>query len=702
MLFQTLAAVVTAAASVSASILTPTRGPLPWNAWNFLSTTDVHGYINGQGGNNQGQYSANMADFAVFVDNMRAQAAAKNVELFVVDCGDQHDGTALSDNTRSPLEPVDGLLTKPAMELVDYDILSIGNHELYINPIIADTVTDYAPYWGPKYLTGNVYTSVDGKMNANSTPIGQKFRKFTGSLGTKVTAFGFLYQGFAGQQGSLSTITTVTSEVNQTWFTNAIADAPDFFLLVGHIALRDAKTGPSVEWLAAIKAIRAVHPTTPIVIFGGHYHIRDFMKYGTNVYGLSAGRYMETIGFVSLAKDGSNVARRYLDANVPTYNYHLGQAETTPLGSSTPKGQKILQIIATAATATNSTQVLGVAPQDYYLSRVGPDDQSSIYRLIGDYMAPTWQLPQRNPAYFIINSGSIRLDIFKGNLTYDNAFQASPFSDYLVLIPNVPYSIISSFKSRFENKSVKRQSPCIGTMGYVTVDDLSSTDLGDDTFHCAFPNVANPYFGTYSPRTLPAGNSTDLWDLVVYDYIEKSVKSTLLKYYNFTTVPTGQSPNYYGSDMLKASDIFPMIAAKYWQPVATTSSSASSTAAATSASGSASATSSATIPASVGASATAATNSANVGASTTAAGNPTIVGASTTAAANPTIVGASATAAATNAVGSVAATTVAGAYYAPPAPAVVVPVATAKNVLYSGAKAVVVAAGVVVAAALLM
>ncbi|KAI9331848.1 Metallo-dependent phosphatase-like protein [Obelidium mucronatum] len=562
------------AATATASVLTPTRGALPWNDWNFLTTTDIHGYINGRGISMQGQYSANMADFAVFVDSMKVKAAAMNVELFVVDCGDQHDGTALSDNLIG--QKVDGDLTTPAINLVDYDILAIGNHELYVNPIIDQVSGTIAPYWGPKFLTGNVYTSTDGKFNAaTSKPIGQRFRKFTGSKGSKVTAFGFLFQGFAGQQGNHSTITTVTSEVNQTWFTDAIKEKPDFFLLAGHISLRyvdkAGKSSPQTEWAAAIKAIRAVHATVPIVVFGGHYHIRDFMIMGDNVYGISAGRYMETIGFMSLKKDGSGVDRRYLDANVPTYNYHLGQAEATPLGSSTEKGKKILDIIATASVKTESTKIIGTAPKDYYMNRVNNTHENSIYRLVGEYMAPTWQKPApANPAYFIINSGSIRLDIFSGPFTYDSAFQASPFEDYTYVVPDVPFSVISTFKATYENWRVnqtfhRRDAICNGTVGYVTKDDLSATNPGDDTFHCPLTFISNPDYAVYSPRTLPCNTPADQkWDLVFYDYIEKDIKTVLKGAYNISTLPVGASPAYVKGQV--ASALFPEMATKFWQP----------------------------------------------------------------------------------------------------------------------------------------
>lgn len=42
--------------------------------------------------------------------------------------GDLHDGNGLSDATIP-----DGALSNPIFENINYDVLTIGNHELYLN-----------------------------------------------------------------------------------------------------------------------------------------------------------------------------------------------------------------------------------------------------------------------------------------------------------------------------------------------------------------------------------------------------------------------------------------------------------------------------------------------------------------------------------------------------------------------------------------
>lgn len=58
--------------------------------------------------------------------------------------------------------------------------------------------------------------------------------------------------------------------VKEEWFQEAIEDRPDVFLIAGHMTIRDE---PDSEFTAVFNAIRIVHPTVPILIFGGHHHV---------------------------------------------------------------------------------------------------------------------------------------------------------------------------------------------------------------------------------------------------------------------------------------------------------------------------------------------------------------------------------------------------------------------------------------------
>ena len=90
-----------------------------------------------------------------------------------------------------------------------------------------------------------------------------------------MTSLGVLYN-FTGNDKN-TTVQPVADMVKEQWFADAIKDEPDFFLLVGHMPV--AKD----NWPLVFNAVRAVHPHTPILILGGHTHIRDCGMSSANI-----------------------------------------------------------------------------------------------------------------------------------------------------------------------------------------------------------------------------------------------------------------------------------------------------------------------------------------------------------------------------------------------------------------------------------
>ena len=92
-------------------------------------------------------YSADYGDFADFVRKMKAKADVLGVDLLLVDSGDLHDGTGFGDATTP-----NGRLTLPIFKQLPYDLLSIGNHELYTTEIANDTYRNFAQNWAGRYV----------------------------------------------------------------------------------------------------------------------------------------------------------------------------------------------------------------------------------------------------------------------------------------------------------------------------------------------------------------------------------------------------------------------------------------------------------------------------------------------------------------------------------------------------------------------
>lgn len=267
--------------------------------------------------------------------------------------------------------------------------------------------------------------------------------------------------------------------VNETWFQSIITSPPgpvDLFLLIGHnTALAQETTG---TFGYVHDAIRAVHSSTPIQIFGGHSHIRDFQVYDEASTALESGRYCETLGWLSLSGFSANnsaysgasapagvphpsrkatntstapwtYARRYLDWNRLTFEYHASGSQTNFTTDSaafeTASGVNTTEQIYDFRKELNLTAQLGCSPQLWCQSCAEFNSSGSIYNLLSQALSAAVVNETRadKARVNIVNTGSVRFDLHKGPFLYDDAFIVSPFVDIFVYIPDVPYSLAS-------------------------------------------------------------------------------------------------------------------------------------------------------------------------------------------------------------------------------------------------------------------
>lgn len=77
--------------------------------------------------------------------------------------------------------------------------------------------------------------------------------------------------------------------VNEDWFLDAINSVMpvDLFLVLGHNPVRSSIGG---TFGIIHEAIREAHPLTPIQIFGGHTHVRDFAVLDESCTALESGQ----------------------------------------------------------------------------------------------------------------------------------------------------------------------------------------------------------------------------------------------------------------------------------------------------------------------------------------------------------------------------------------------------------------------------
>lgn len=510
--------------------LTNTSTLNSWGQINFLSTTDTHGWLPGHWLDEN--YSADFGDFADFVLRMKAKADALGVDLILIDSGDLHDGTGFGDATTP-----NGLLTLPIFKQLPYDLLAIGNHELYTTEIANNTYHNFAPNWGGRYVTSNV----DFIDNGVQKPFANRYAYWQTKFGVRIMSFGFIFN-FTGNSNA-SVVTPVGTTVQQDWFKEQASRTDiDLFVVAGHITLRN-----STEWNIIYAAIRQYHPTTPIQIFGGHRHIRDAVAWDAAAMGTAAGRYCETVGWTTIDGLPANVTRakspmgegnikitkaaplpnlnftpptssdisytrQYLDFNRPTFEKH-----TASLGGgfNSSYGQGISsQITSSFHTIPNLTDLIGCAPDSYYQTRYPLGSPNNLYtwlttKVFPAVVAADGRNTSEYPRIILTNTGIYRYDILKGPFTLDSAYETNPYTNgwqYMTvpwrsaknILANMQTAKVykradSSSSTATNDKSI--YNPDTGlweTPGYYTTDDFGSD--GDNTIHFRQKTYSTPHY----------------------------------------------------------------------------------------------------------------------------------------------------------------------------------------------------------------
>lgn len=521
---------------VGVALAAATPRELVLSSLNFLHTTDTHGWLGGH--LHQPVYTADWGDFVLLVAHMRTRVAHHGGDLLVVDTGDRHDGNGLLDATA-----VNGEITTPIWAATDYDLVTLGNHELYV---AENTEQEHrvAQALGERYVLLNVEF-----VHANGTvaPFANRFRYFaTPNTGTRVLALLFLFD--FPRANPRAKVTPLAQVVVLDWFQQLVAQygdsgsqTVDVLVVYGHLPVSHGWS----EMRVLHQALRRHFDTTPIQYLGGHSHIRDFTVWDARSSALQSGRFCETVGFVLVdleaARSATNArevfARSYIDFSRDSFEFHA-KADTF----DTREGTAVSNKLARARTALGLDKVVGWVNHTYYTDYAPYPSSRSLFSLLADEVLP--QLPGRTGRIVIINTGSIRYDLYKGPYTVDTNYIVLPFQNDWSVIAGVDVAVANRVEEVLNNRSVialrdvdlrllapphQRDSTRVeiipdgrGTQerfdtnshlqhGYVTHDDFGAT--GDDTPHRGWtqypvPNVVAAYDGS-GPTV----------DLVFYDFI---------------------------------------------------------------------------------------------------------------------------------------------------------------------------------------
>ncbi|ODV87199.1 hypothetical protein CANARDRAFT_26625 [[Candida] arabinofermentans NRRL YB-2248] len=453
---------------------------------NFLHTTDTHGWYLGH--TNQRQYSSDWGDFISFVSNFKLLVEENDGipgDLLLIDTGDKHDGNGLSD-----LTVPNGEISTEIFMNAPYDLITVGNHELYVASVSKYEYDHVVPHYGERFISTNVeYLNDDDEWVTFGN---SKFRYFETNVNQfKVFSLSFMFDFHGGNERVR--VHSINDVVKEKWFKQLLKEYSskdvDIVVIFGHLPV-------SHDWLEMYtlhSALRKHFPSTVIQYFGGHSHIRDFAVIDELSTGLQSGRYCETVGFLSLSNftdlqpgvdsidDESGTVkldRKYIDFNVHSFMHHTNKSSLASF--NTLEGLAVSDKLYTHSQDLKLTESYGVVPRNYYMGAADykNNDPNSLLRFLEDeilvQLEPKvchendiqhFENDTNNSRIVIINTGSIRYDLYKGDFNRNSQFVVSPFKNKWMVIPSVPAKIAMQIQ------------PILNSATYILSDDGDAPDL---------------------------------------------------------------------------------------------------------------------------------------------------------------------------------------------------------------------------------
>lgn len=317
---------------------------LPFGDINLIVLTDVHSWIGGHKRNgpsdqiNGHPLDVTYGDVVSFYERLKLHCdGMMDQDLFLVQNGDWIDGTGLAmDGDPSHLVPL--------IEKIPFDVLNTGNHELYRSSVIEYMAQPggFIEWWGHRHLASNVYFN-DTDKHSQKTPLSNHYTMLHGKHST-ILVFGFLYN--LPNPSDLVYVQPVEEAVKESWFRKALEEESyDAILVMLHAGHDD----PSLS--AIHETIRYVVPNDdmPIQFIAGHTHYRRHAIVDPASTVVEAGRFLDTIGWVSFPNaksvreyNNSNNRRMLLSASSSSssssgsMNHSTTENTTSSAPSSTP------------------------------------------------------------------------------------------------------------------------------------------------------------------------------------------------------------------------------------------------------------------------------------------------------------------------------------------------------------------------------
>jgi len=406
----------------------------------MLITTDLHSWIEGR--RHQPHLDATLGHVVSALELLRDAARAEHRDVFFFDNGDINDGTGLSASAEDHVA-----FLAPVMRQAGYDALNLGNHELYQRnghgllpgpecPIVGLQESGYIASWRGRYLTANVVWS------NSSQPVGDRYAVLQGDFGTKLLVFGFLYN--MDDHCDAVKVLDVESVVKSDWFLSALDQQCDAVVVLAHMDYRDTLVDVIFQ---AIR--RRMGAKKPIQILAGHSHIRGYRQLDDFASVYEAGCKLDTVGFLSFERISDGSALRFHHTNITGSRLDLaGALNRTPQQLRPSAG--VHQALELARRRANSDDVLGCASDHYHLA--SPLQESgSLWSFYMNTVLPG-TLINASEQIAVVGTGALTYDIYAGEFLVDDAYTASPYGNFWLILEQLPGADLAELLSQLNRK----------------------------------------------------------------------------------------------------------------------------------------------------------------------------------------------------------------------------------------------------------
>jgi len=340
------------------------------------------------------------------------------------------------------------------VERMPYDVVNLGNHD--VNNLETFRVLSQPggliDVWGERLVTSNLRRTNDGdgdesngsgETNQSLVPVGSNYRFLRGKQGT-VLALGFLYN--MGDD-AVVTVERVQDVVERSWFRTLLASPrPEEFDAVLVLAHMDAED----ELVAFLRSeLRALVGEDMVIQFiTGHSHIRRYVELDPRSSSFEAGRYLDTVGFVSFDIAKGGFRHVFVDANRVSLAQSLGMSvDEYP----TEDGKELTSYIQRTLEHAGANVILGCSPRRYRVDGYLNETDSLLQLFMGEV------LPKTFLKTFNRGSGSsssfghsenvlmqaqdwfVRYDLFPGVVTVGNVFEVLPEDDTITKLSHSLY-----------------------------------------------------------------------------------------------------------------------------------------------------------------------------------------------------------------------------------------------------------------------